>query len=47
MRRFTFLKNGTAGQIGTVGPIEDSKNGSLPKTASTINNNRTQTTLNS
>ncbi len=47
MRRFTFLKNGAAGSIGTVGTIDDSKNASLPKTASTINNNRTQTTLSS
>lgn len=41
MRRFTFLK----GQIAQVsGPIDDVKNASLPKTASTINN-KTQTTL--
>lgn len=47
MRRFTFLKGGAAGSIGTVGAIEDAKNASLPKTASTINNNRTQTILSS
>lgn len=47
MRRFTFLKGGAAGSIGTVGAIEDGKNPSLPKTASTINNNRTQTILSS
>lgn len=45
MRRFTFLKNGTAGNIGTMGAIDDSKNTSLPKTASTINNNRTQSNM--
>ncbi len=45
MRRFTFLKGGAAGSIGTVAAIEDGKKDSLPKTASTINNNRTQTIL--
>ncbi len=50
MRRFTFLK-GTNGSIGgniNVDVIEEHKNNaSLPKTASTIHNNRTQTTLDS
>lgn len=46
MRRFTFLKGGAAGSIGTVAAIEESKKDSLPKTASTINNNRTQTFFN-
>lgn len=45
MRRFTFLKGGAAGSIGTVAAIDEAKKDSLPKTASTINNNRTQTIL--
>lgn len=50
MRRFTFLKgtNGSTGGNINVDVIEEHKNNaSLPKTASTIHNNRTQTTLDS
>lgn len=47
MRRFTFLKGAGRSTNGgcATGTMEDIKNSSLPKTASTINPNRTQTTL--
>lgn len=44
LRRFTFM-NGNGTNPASTGLLEDNKNTSLPKTASTINNTRTCTTL--
>jgi hypothetical protein len=46
MRRFTFMKGNSNNSTNAGSALED-KNVSLPKTASTINNNRTYTALDS
>jgi hypothetical protein len=45
MRRFTFLKSTTGNGGYKNNTMEEIKNTSLPKTASTINQNRTEVGL--
>jgi hypothetical protein len=47
MRRFTFLKSTTVNGGYKNNTMEEIKNTSLPKTASTMNQNRTETTIES